>query len=336
MTLERKSACVYIMASTTAMHIVTPVIESRVLSHLLKKRVYLKLDNTQPSGSFKLRGVGLACERAVQKGAEQLVASSGGNAGLAVACSAQKLGVPGTVFVPESTPAYMRERLALEGLHVNVHGKVWAEAHEAAMQFLDKANETSSAAYIHPFDHADIVEGHASVVTELKAQLPTQPDLVVVAVGGGGYFAGVCQGLKNHGWDSTHVLAMETTGANKLERSMQAKKKVALTKIDTIAKSLGAMAVSDTAYAYANEMRVHACSVSDAEALDACVRFANDHKYVVEPACGTALAPLYTGRLREFLGADLDAIDSICVLVCGGWMTQVTDDAQVALRAVFG
>ncbi|RHY56340.1 hypothetical protein DYB34_004783 [Aphanomyces astaci] len=313
--------------ATHVMHIVTPVIESRVLSHLLKKRVYLKLDNTQPSGSFKLRGVGLACQRAVENGATQLVASSGGNAGLAVACSALKLGVPGTVFVPESTPVYMRERLALEGLHVIVQGKVrsqlyssfftsrlylqvWAEAHEAAMQFLAKANELSAkAAYIHPFDHADIVynqlasspplamlktqifirEGHSSVIGELKDQLPVQPDLVVVAVGGGGYFAGVCQGLSAHGWEATRVLAMETTGANKMERSMQAGKKVTLTKIDTIAKSLGAMAVSDTAYAYAMQMNVHANSVSDAEAVDACVQFANDHKFVVEPACGTAV-----------------------------------------------
>ncbi|RHY96160.1 hypothetical protein DYB37_008361 [Aphanomyces astaci] len=313
--------------ATPVMHIVTPVIESRVLSHLLKKRVYLKLDNTQPSGSFKLRGVGLACQRAVEKGATQLVASSGGNAGLAVACSALKLGVPGTVFVPESTPVYMRERLALEGLHVIVQGKVrsqlyssfftsrlylqvWAEAHEAAMQFLAKANELSAkAAYIHPFDHADIVynqlassprlamlkmqifirEGHSSVIGELKDQLPVQPDLVVVAVGGGGYFAGVCQGLSAHGWEATRVLAMETTGANKMERSMQAGKKVTLAKIDTIAKSLGAMAVSDTAYAYATQMNVHVNSVSDAEAVDACVQFANDHKFVVEPACGTAV-----------------------------------------------
>ncbi|RQM19835.1 hypothetical protein B5M09_003002 [Aphanomyces astaci] len=313
--------------ATPVMHIVTPVIESRVLSHLLKKRVYLKLDNTQPSGNFKLRGVGLACQRAVEKGATQLVASSGGNAGLAVACSALKLGVPGTVFVPESTPVYMRERLALEGLHVIVQGKVrsqlyssfftsrlylqvWAEAHEAAMQFLAKANELSAkAAYIHPFDHADIVynqlasspplamlktqifirEGHSSVIGELKDQLPVQPDLVVVAVGGGGYFAGVCQGLNAHGWEATRVLAMETTGANKMERSMQAGKKVTLAKIDTIAKSLGAMAVSDTAYAYATQMNVHANSVSDAEAVDACVQFANDHKFVVEPACGTAV-----------------------------------------------
>ncbi|ETV87582.1 hypothetical protein H257_01108 [Aphanomyces astaci] len=323
--------------ATPVMHIVTPVIESRVLSHLLKKRVYLKLDNTQPSGSFKLRGVGLACQRAVEKGATQLVASSGGNAGLAVACSALKLGVPGTVFVPESTPVYMRERLALEGLHVIVQGKVWAEAHEAAMQFLAKANELSAkAAYIHPFDHADIVEGHSSVIGELKDQLPVQPDLVVVAVGGGGYFAGVCQGLSAHGWEATRVLAMETTGANKMERSMQAGKKVTLAKIDTIAKSLGAMAVSDTAYAYATQMNVHANSVSDAEAVDACVQFANDHKFVVEPACGTALAPLYAQRLREFLGDEYDAVDSICVLVCGGWMTQLTHDTQSSLRSIFG
>ncbi|KAF0685969.1 Aste57867_22221 [Aphanomyces stellatus] len=322
------------MASST-MHVVTPVIESRIISHLVNKKVFLKLDNCQPSGSFKMRGVGLACKRAVDRGAKQLVSSSGGNAGLAVACSARMLGIPATVFIPETSPTYMRDRLELEGVQVNVTGKVWAEAHGAAMAFLDKANETSKAAYIHPFDHPDIVEGHSSVIAELKTQLSEQPDLILVAVGGGGYFAGVCHGLKEQGWGSTRVLAMETYGANKLEQSMQRGEKVTLAKIDTFAKSLGAMAVSDAAFTAAKEMKVHARSVSDDEAFQACVRFANDHKFLVEPACGTALAPLYAGKLREFLGEEYDKVNSICVLVCGGLMSSIPEEMHAALRPMY-
>ncbi|CAK4630621.1 unnamed protein product [Aphanomyces euteiches] len=323
------------MITPSAIHIVTPMLESQALGQLLKKRVFLKLDNCQPSGSFKLRGIGNACKKAVENGATHLVTSSGGNAGLAVGYSARKLGIPGTCFVPESTPLYMRERLSAEGLQVNVSGKVWAEAHEEAMKFLNKVNETSKAEYIHPFDHPDVVEGHSSVITELKDQLPSQPDLVIVAVGGGGYFSGVCHGLKNHGWESTRVLAMETHGANKLEQSLQRKEKVTLAGINTIAKSLGALAVSDTAFAYSQEMRVIGRSVSDEEAFNACVRFMDHHKFLVEPACGAALAALYSGRLAEFLGAEYDDVQSICVLVCGGLMTQIFAEVQEALRPTF-
>ncbi|OQS07597.1 hypothetical protein THRCLA_00376 [Thraustotheca clavata] len=316
-----------------SLHVVTPVIESRVLSHLAKKKVYLKLDNCQPSGSFKLRGVGTACQRAVERGAVHLIASSGGNAGLAVACSAQKLGVPATVFVPESTPQYMRTRLEIEGVTVKVSGKVWLEAHQAALNFME-SKTGENIAYIPPFDHPDIVDGNASAIAELHEQIE-QPDLVVVAVGGGGYFSGIAHGLEKYGWESTKILTMETHGANKLEQSVKTGKRVTLSSINTVARSLGASAVSETAFSYAQKFDIHASSVSDAEALDACIRFANDHKFLVEPACGATLAPIYAGKLKEILGEDYDNINSICLMICGGWMTDIPSGARETFSSLY-
>ncbi|OQR98455.1 l-serine dehydratase/L-threonine deaminase-like [Achlya hypogyna] len=314
------------------LHIVTPAIESRVLSHLAKKKVYLKLDNCQPSGSFKMRGVGLACQRAIERGASHLIASSGGNAGLAVACSAQKLGVPATVFVPESTPAYMRARLEIEGVTVKVAGKVWLEAHEAAKAFQDASGD--EVAYIPPFDHPDIIDGHSSVIAELQEQIP-QPDLLVVAVGGGGYFSGISHGLQKYGWTNTKLLSMETHGANKLERSVAEGRRVTLSRIDTIARSLGASAVSETAFAFAQQQRIHASSVSDDDAVAACLHFASDHKFLVEPACGATLAPIYSGKLQAILGDDWDKVESICLMICGGWMSDVPPSMHAALAPAF-
>ncbi|KDO31456.1 hypothetical protein SPRG_04071 [Saprolegnia parasitica CBS 223.65] len=316
-----------------ALHVVTPAIESRVLSHLVKKKVFLKLDNCQPSGSFKLRGVGLACQRAVERGATHLIASSGGNAGLAVACSAQQLGVPATVFVPESTPEYMRARLEVEGVTVKVAGKVWLEAHEAATAFM-QTKESGTVAYIPPFDHPDIVDGNSSVIAELTQQIP-QPDLIVVAVGGGGYFSGISQGLETYGWSATKVLTMETHGANKMQQSMASNSRVTLRSINTLARSLGASAVSETAFAYAQKLRVHASSVSDEDAVAACLRFASDHKFLVEPACGATLAPLYNGQLASILGDDFAKIDSICLMICGGWMSDVPPSLHASLATMF-
>lgn len=105
-----------------ALHIETPLIESSVLSRLTRKSVWLKLDALQPSGSFKIRGIGHACEVYAAKGARRFVSSSGGNAGLAVAFAGQELGIPVTVVVPETTTQRAKELLRSENAEVIVHG----------------------------------------------------------------------------------------------------------------------------------------------------------------------------------------------------------------------
>ena len=95
----------------TALHVSTPLIESVPLGSITGARVYLKLDCVQPTGSFKIRGIGNACSLACSDGSKALVASSGGNAGLAVAYAGRRLGVPVTIVVPDSTSQLMQNRL---------------------------------------------------------------------------------------------------------------------------------------------------------------------------------------------------------------------------------
>src|SRR5262245_32680210 len=110
------------------LHVETPCIPSSALSRILGSEVYLKLENCQPTGPLKLIVIGALCIDAVSSGYRKLISSSGGNAGLAAAFSGKKLGVPTTVFVPESTPAFMREKISAEGAEVIVRGKIWDEA----------------------------------------------------------------------------------------------------------------------------------------------------------------------------------------------------------------
>lgn len=105
-----------------------PLIESRPLSLAAGRNVWLKLEALQPCGSFKLRGVGHACEVHHARGARHFVSSSGGNAGLAVAYAGRKLGVPVTVVVPETTTERAKELLRLEDAQVVVHGSSSQEA----------------------------------------------------------------------------------------------------------------------------------------------------------------------------------------------------------------
>ena len=116
-----------------SLHIRTPLIESLSLSKKWGRRVLLKLENLQPTGSFKIRGIGLLCQTGKSDGVEHFVSSSGGNAGYAAAYAAKQLGATITVFVPTTTPPDLRQRIELQGAEVKVAGDVWDETHQEAL-----------------------------------------------------------------------------------------------------------------------------------------------------------------------------------------------------------
>ncbi|MEG0248828.1 MAG: pyridoxal-phosphate dependent enzyme [Pseudomonas sp.] len=287
------------------LHIQTPLIESRPLSLAAGRTVWLKLDALQPCGSFKLRGVGHACEVHHARGARHFVSSSGGNAGLAVAYAGRKLGVPVTVVVPETTTERAKELLRLEDAKVVVHGSSWQEANELAQILLG-----SGDAFIHPFDDPLLWTGHASLIDEVAAS-GLKPDAVVLSVGGGGLLSGVVEGLKRNGWGDVPVLAVETTGAASLHAAMQAGHPVELERIASVATSLGAKRVADQALECARNHPLHSHLVSDRAALEACERFLLDHRVLVEPACGAALAVAYEAE-------KLANYNNVLIVVCGG------------------
>lgn len=295
------------------LHVETPLVQSLGLSRALGKHVWLKLDALQPSGSFKIRGIGLACETYRQQGKKKFIASSGGNAGLAVAYAGRKLGVPVTVVIPRSTPAHARTLLELEGATVVVHGAAWSEAHSHALCLLD-----DESALIHPFDDPLLWEGHSSVIDEVIAA-GCNFDCVIVAVGGGGLMSGVIEGLNRHR-RRTPVIAVETDGADCLSNALARGENVGIPRISSIARSLGANRVAQHAFDLARTNDVRSVVVTDAEALQSCSRFLDDQRILVEPACGAALALLYREDQET-----LASFDSPLVIVCGG-ATATYDD----------
>ncbi|MBT0962553.1 pyridoxal-phosphate dependent enzyme [Denitromonas iodatirespirans] len=288
------------------LHIQTPLLESLALSRAAGTQVWLKLEALQPPGSFKLRGVGLACEHHRQRGAMRFVSSSGGNAGLAVAHAGRSLSVPVVVVVPQTTSARAIELLREADAEVIVHGSSWVEANALAQSMVE-----ASDAFIHPFDDPLLWQGHASMIDEVAAA-GLRPDAVVLSVGGGGLMSGVIEGLQRAGWDEVPVLAVETHGAASLQAAMAAGKPVAIEAITSIATSLGAKQVCDQAFALSQRHPVRPVQVSDAAAVRACRRFLDDHRLLVEPACGAALAVVYDAlpALADF--------KRVLVIVCGG------------------
>lgn len=289
------------------LHIDTPLLESLPMSKKTGRHIFLKMDALQPTGSFKIRGIGYLCSQHAQEGAKRFVTSSGGNAGLAVVYAGRKLNIPVTVVIWDKVPEVTREKLRRDGAEVIVHGSDWFEANDYAQAMAAE----EGVCYIHPFDHPSLWKGHASLIHEVK-NAGIKPDAVVVAVGGGGLFSGVVQGLHEVAWSDVPVFTAETEGAASFAESVMAGKVVTLDKIDTIALSLGARRIAEQAFDWSQKHPVVPCVVSDAEAVDAVAQFLDDQRVLVEPACGAALALVY-GKNPELM-----KYEKILVVVCGG------------------
>jgi L-serine/L-threonine ammonia-lyase len=390
--------CVAFEARQRQMFWTTPLVPSAALSALSGRPVYLKLDCLQASGSFKDRGMAHLILQLVQKkGILRIVSSSGGNAGLAAACMAQRLHLSCTVVVPTTTKAFVIDKLStLYGATVQVVGENWNQADDY-VRSLVAADATGQTAYIPPYDHEWLWTGHSTVVDEIEAQLtelqmasaattqspnvdallPSNPATatIVVSVGGGGLLCGVLEGLERRQrqhhhqqqqpstWTHCRVVAAETAGASCFGQSWAHRGVVTLTAIDSIATSLGALSVTPVGFERAQRYHgrffgsdgsgsggtVSSAVCTDAEAVDACVKvqilslhhypsgplcsyltsvlpffsllqLARDHRLLVEPACGAALAVLYSDRLRQDLQLQggTDNNGPIVVLVCGG------------------
>jgi L-serine/L-threonine ammonia-lyase len=288
------------------LHIETPFFESRALTIGAGRTVWLKLEAMQPPGSFKIRGIGLACQEYVRRGAERFISSSGGNAGIAVAYAGRHLSVPVVVVVPETTTDRAKALIQQEGAEVVVHGSSWHEANALALSMVKESD-----AFLHPFDDPLIWQGHASLVDEV-VRSGVKPDVVVLSVGGGGLLSGVVEGLHRNGWIDVPVIAVETEGADSLAQSVRAGYPVELAAITSIATSLGARRVCEQAFSWSKKHPLRSIVVSDRAAAVACQRFLADHRVVVEPACGASLAVVYDGA------PELEEFNSVLVVVCGG------------------
>ena len=321
----------------------TPCFRAAPLSDRFGADVYVKMEAAQPSGSFKLRGVSLACLRAANQGYEVFVSSSGGNAGLAVAVAGQALKVPVIVYLPTSTPESVAGALRSYGAEVRVEGSMWSEANAAAMREVERKNAEANrpaAKLMHPFDDAVMWEGHATLIAEAHesmAHLPP-PCAVVCSVGGGGLLMGVLKGLESTpAWRGVPVVAVETVGADCLARSLAARSVVELDAITSVAKSLGANKTTeeiyDTCASAVDAGTLSSAVIDDAMAVEGAVAFLEAQRCVVEPACGAAVAAaLPSGgaafetarRLHERRGGPL------LVVACGGAVATVPSLAAMA------
>ncbi|EPF80675.1 pyridoxal-phosphate dependent enzyme [Acinetobacter rudis] len=283
----------------------TPLLYSSKLSQLNQCQVWLKMESSQPTGSFKLRSIGRACESHARQGAQHFICSSGGNAGIAVAYAARMLNLKATIVVPETTSAKARDLIEQQGAHLIVHGASWVEANNLALSLVD-----ADSVYIHPFDDPLLWDGVAELIDEVIAEGLT-PDAVVLSVGGGSLLSGVIQGLDRHQL-AIPIYAVETEGTASLHAAMQAGQHVSLDQVTGIATTLAARQVCKQAFELSQNHDVHSLKVTDQDTVTSCLAFLDDQRILVEPACGASLSVLYQQKIQ------FKPTDRVLVIVCGG------------------
>ncbi|MGW4894091.1 serine/threonine dehydratase [Kitasatospora sp. NPDC004240] len=264
--------------------------------------LWLALEFLQHTGSFKARGAQNFLRAHTEAGTlpeAGVTIASGGNAGLACAWAARELGVPATVFVPTTAPAVKVARLRSYGARVRQIGAEYAEALAACAEFA----ATDGALAAHAYDDRLIAAGAGTVLEEVRTRLPGL-ERVVVAVGGGGLFAGVAAAAREHGIE---VVAAEPENCRAFNAALEHGSPVDVPVDSVAADSLGARRATALAVAAAGRGGVRSVLVPDPAIVRARQALWEERRIVVEHAAATALA----AAARE--GADTRT----AVILCG-------------------
>jgi threonine dehydratase len=263
----------------------TPMEGARWLSALAHGPVRLKCENLQRTGSFKPRGAYLRISRLSEaERSHGVVAASAGNHAQGVALSAQLLGIPSTVFMPEGAPIPKVNATAGYGAEVRFHGQYLDQSLEAARAFA----EETGAVLIHPFDHRDIVAGQGTCGLEILEQAP-EVRTVIVPTGGGGLLAGIAIAIKEQRPD-VQVIGVQAEGAAAYPPSLASGVPHQLDEMRTMADGIAVGRPGDVPFAAVQEYVDDVITVSEDSLARALVALMERAKQVVEPAGAAAVA----------------------------------------------
>ena len=257
---------------------------------------YLKLENLQPIGAFKLRGAYNAIRKLSDPARKRgVITYSSGNHGQAVAYAAQRVGVRAVIVMPETAPAIKVAGVRKWGGEVVLAGRTSEDRRRAAEAIAAR----EGLAVVPPFDHPDIVAGQATVGLEIADDLP-DVETVVVPVGGAGLISGVVVGLAAAG-SRAAVWGVEPEGAPKLQRSLAAGRPMRLERTESIADGLITLTVGDVPFAHLVEHRARVGGVAlvDDESLREAVHFLwRECRLAVEPSGAATTAALRSRALQ--------------------------------------
>lgn len=277
---------------------VTPMESSRFLSELLGSPVFMKCENLQRTGSYKIRG---AYNRLSKLNAEEracgVVAASAGNHAQGVAFAARELGIKATIFMPVGVALPKLQATRSYGAEVILRGHTVSEPLRAAAEFA----ETHGAVLIPPFDHRDVVAGQGTLGLEILDQVPDL-DTVIVPIGGGGLISGVASALKQRFAREgrvVRIIGVQVVNAAAYPVSLERGEVTEITVLPTIADGIAVARPGILNFEIIKDTVDQVITVTDDDTARALLVLLERAKLVVEPAGAVAVAALLTGQLKD-------------------------------------
>ena len=268
--------------------------------------LYLKTENLQITGSFKVRGSYYKMSKlSEEEKARGVVACSAGNHAQGVALSAQKNGIKAVICLPDGAPISKIEATKSYGAEVCLVEGVYDDAYEKALSLRDEEGYT----FIHPFNDEDVIAGQGTIALEIADQLPDL-DAVIVPIGGGGLISGIAYTIKSIN-PAVKVYGVQAAGAPSMFNSVRDKKIEELSAVSTIADGIAVKKPGDLTYEICSKYVDEIVTVSDDEISAAILALMERHKLVTEGAGAVAVAAAMFGKLP------INGKKTVCVLSGG-------------------
>ena len=271
----------------------TKLIHSDVFSQECGNDVYIKPENLQITGSFKVRGAYNKISKLSNEEKERgVIAASAGNHAQGVALAAKRLGIKAVIAMPKHTPLIMVKATKQYGAEIVLHGEIYDEAYQKAVDL----QKEKGYVLVHPFDDEDVIEGQGTIALEVLEELP-DADVLLVPVGGGGLVAGIAAAakLKN---PQIKVIGVEPEGAASALAGLKADHPVPLAEVATIADGTAVRTIGSLTLDYIKEYVDEVVTVSDYELMESFLLLVEKHKLVAENAGILSLAGLKKLKCR--------------------------------------
>ena len=254
--------------------------------------IYLKTENLQVTGSFKVRGASYKIANLPAKEKEKgVIACSAGNHAQGVALASQKSGIKATIFIPATAPLSKVEATKKLGAEIKLIDGVYDDAYNAAIKYQKETNGT----FVHPFDDADVIAGQGTIGLEILEQLP-DVEAVIVPIGGGGLIAGVAYAIKQLKPDCK-VYGVQSQGAGSMYQSFINKKVLELPTVNTFADGTAVKRPGDLTFELCQKYVDDIITVTDDEIASAILALMEKQKVVAEGAGALSVAAAMFNKL---------------------------------------
>ncbi len=285
----------------------TPILADERLTEELGARVYLKAENTQRSGSFKIRGAYNTISRlAPDERARGVIAHSAGNHAQGVALAAKLIGIPATIVMPERAPLTKVAATRRLGAEVVLHGATFDDAGAYARELQQERGLT----YVHAFNDERVIAGQGTIGLEVVEALPDMT-LLVIPIGGGGLISGIATAVKALMPD-VRIVGVQAAGCAPVPASLAAGEPITAATARTIADGIAVKRPGDLTLPIIRALVDEVVTVDDDEIARAIAHLAQNARQVVEGAGAAGVAALLSGKIA------VQPSDTICAVLCGG------------------